>query len=121
MAKESADTSKNNSSSASASWFFGLMMGVLSGATLAFLIAPKSGSEIRGAIKKSAEDVPDKLREIIDDSLDLYASALNYSQLVIEEQTMGIKRAIAAGKLAAAKHREEIETGGTSVLPFQHH
>jgi hypothetical protein len=39
---------------------------------------------------------------------------------VIEEQTMRVKRAVAAGKLAAAKKREELEMGGTSVLPFQH-
>ena len=33
--------------------------------------------------------------------------------------TFSFKRAIAAGKLAAAKKREEIELGG-GQLPFQH-
>jgi hypothetical protein len=87
---------------------------------LAFLTAPKPGSEMRGAIKATATDMPDRVSELVDDSLDLYASALNYCQLVVEEQTMRLKRAVAAGKLAAAKKREEIELGGSSVLPFQH-
>jgi gas vesicle protein len=121
MAKKSAQSPPQSSAgNTTASWFLGLILGVFGGATLALLTAPRSGSEVRGAIKRTAKDVPDKLREIIDDSLDLYASALNYCQLVIEEQTMGIKRAVAAGKLAAAKKREELELGGSSVLPFQH-
>jgi hypothetical protein len=64
--------------------------------------------------------MPERVSELVDDSLDLYASALNYCQLLIEEQTMRLKRAVAAGKLAAAKKREELELGSSSVLPFQH-
>ena len=62
----------------------------------------------------------DEVNELLDDSLDLYASALNYFQLLVEEQTIRLKRAVAAGKLAAAKKREELELGSASVLPFQH-
>lgn len=121
MAKKSAKSQAQESvGNTTASWFLGLILGVFGGAALAMLTAPRSGSEIRGAIRRSAKDVPDRFREIIDDSLDLYASALNYCQLVIEEQTMGIKRGVAAAKLAAAKKREELEMGGSSVLPFQH-
>ncbi|MFX4377300.1 YtxH domain-containing protein, partial [Acinetobacter baumannii] len=69
------------------------MIGALGGAALALLTAPRSGSEMRGAIKQSASDIPDRVSTLVDDSLDLYASALNYSQLVIEEQTMRLKRA----------------------------
>jgi len=92
----------------------------LGGATIALLTTPKSGSEVRGVLRKTAKDVPNKLSEVLDDSLDLYASAINYFQLVIEEQAQRIKKAVAAGKLAAAKKREELELGGSSVLPFQH-
>jgi gas vesicle protein len=106
--------------SGTSSWFLGLLLGVAGGATLALLTAPKSGSEVRGAIKATATDMPNRLSEVVDDSLDLYASALNYCQLLLEEQTMRLKRAVAAGKLAAAKKREELEMGGSSVLPFQH-
>ncbi len=101
-------------------WFVGFLVGIFGGATLALLTTPKSGSEVRGVLKKSANDVPHKLSEVLDDSLDLYASAINYFQLVIEEQAQRIKKAVAAGKLAAAKKREELELGGSSVLPFQH-
>ena len=111
---------EETSGSGTGSWLLGLIIGALGGAALALLTAPRSGSEMRGAIKQSASDIPDRVSTLVDDSLDLYASALNYSQLVIEEQTMRLKRAVAAGKLAAAKKREEIELGGSSVLPFQH-
>jgi gas vesicle protein len=102
------------------SWFLGLIIGALGGATVALLTTPKSGNEVRGVLKKAASDVPNKVSDVLDDSLDLYALAINYCQLVIEEQSQRIKKAIAAGKLAAAKKREELELGGTSVLPFQH-
>jgi gas vesicle protein len=101
-------------------WLVGFFVGIFGGATLALLTTPKSGSEVRGVLKKSAHDVPSRLTEILDDSLDLYASAVNYFQLVVEEQGQRMKKAVAAGKLAAAKKREELELGGSSVLPFQH-
>jgi gas vesicle protein len=110
----------SKSSDNGGSWLLGLFVGVAGGATLALLTAPKSGSEVRGVIKNTANHLPEKMSELVDDSLDLYASALNYFQLVVEEQTVKIKRAIAAGKLAAAKKREELELGNASVLPFQH-
>ncbi len=101
-------------------WLVGLTLGALGGAAVALLTAPKPGREFRGQITDTARSIPDKANELVDDSLDLYASALNYCQLVVEEQTMRLKRAVAAGKLAAAKKREELELGGSSVLPFQH-
>ena len=101
-------------------WLLGFLVGILGGASLALLTTPKSGSEVRGVLKKTAGDVPDKLTEVLDDSLDLYASAINYFQLVVEEQAQRIKKAVAAGKMAAAKKREELELGGSAVLPFQH-
>lgn len=113
---------KNNESSGggTSAWFLGLLVGAAGGAALALLTTPKSGTEVRGALRKTAQDVPERISEVVDDSLDLYASGLNYAQLLIEEQTMRLKRAVAAGKLAAAKKREELEMGGSSVLPFQH-
>jgi gas vesicle protein len=101
-------------------WLFGLLIGLMGGAAIAILTTPKSGSEIRGKLRDTAEDLPERVSELVDDSLDLYASGVNYLQLVMEEQTMRLKRAVAAGKLAAAKKREELELGSTSVLPFQH-
>ncbi len=102
------------------SWLAGLVLGALGGAAVALLTAPKPGKEMRGQLADTASTIPDRVNELIDDSLDLYASGLNYLQLVVEEQTMRLKRAVAAGKLAAAKKREELEMGGSAVLPFQH-
>ena len=113
---------KNNDSAGSGtgSWLVGLLVGAAGGAALALLTAPKPGSEVRSVIKSTATDLPERVSELVDDSLDLYASALNYCQLLIEEQTMRLKRGVAAAKLAAAKKREELELGSSSVLPFQH-
>src|SRR5262250_813090 len=116
----SFQSSDESVSSGVGSWFVGLVIGALGGAAVALLTAPKPGKELRGVLQETAKTVPDRFNEIVDDSLDLYASTLNYLQLVIEEQTMRLKRAVAAGKLAAAKKREELETGGSAVLPFQH-
>lgn len=117
----SKKSSENNSDSGLLFWLAGLFVGAAGGATVAFLVAPKSGNEVRGEIRKTAQDMPEKMGEIVDDSLDLYASTLNYCQLLVEEQTSRMKRAVAAGKLAAAKKREEIELGGgATVFPLQH-
>lgn len=118
MSKDSNGAKR--SGSGTTSWLVGLVIGACGGAALALLTAPKSGSEVRGELKKTANHLPERMSELVDDSLDLYASALNYAQALIEEQTLRLKRAVAAGKLAAAKKREELELGGSSVLPFQH-
>lgn len=115
MARSSGEYSESSASS----WLLGLMVGALGGVAVAMLTAPRSGQEVRGAIRDTAKTVPDRLNELIDDSLDLYASTINYLQLVVEEQAMRLKRAVAAGKLAAAKKREELELGGPA-MPFQH-
>jgi hypothetical protein len=75
---------------------------------------------VRGHLKETARDLPERVSELVDDSLDLYASGVNYFQLLMEEQTMRLRRAVSAYKLAAAKKREELELGSSSVLPFQH-
>jgi gas vesicle protein len=114
------DSDDRNGGFGLGSWMFGLFLGLLGGATIAVLTTPKAGSEIRGKLRDTALDLPDRMSELVDDSLDLYASGVNYLQLVMEEQTMRLRRAVAAGKLAAAKKREELELGSSSVLPFQH-
>lgn len=120
MARYSDSDDRKDGGFGFGSWLIGLLLGVAGGATIAILFAPKSGNEIRGKLKETAQDLPDRVSELVDDSLDLYASGVNYLQLVMEEQTMRLRRAVAAGKLAAAKKREELEMGNSSVLPFQH-
>ena len=75
---------------------------------------------MRENIKLKARSLPDSASKIVDDTIDFYAGALNYGQLIIEEQTARVKDAYAAGKLAAAKRREELEMESGSVLPLQH-
>lgn|SRR6185437_7343847 len=120
MARYTDSEDRNDGGFGVGTWLFGLILGLLGGVTIAVLVTPKSGSEIRVKLRETARDMPDRVSELVDDSLDLYASGVNYLQLVMEEQTMRLRRAVAAGKLAAAKKREEQEMGGSSVLPFQH-
>jgi gas vesicle protein len=120
MARKYDSDDRNDGGFGFTSWLIGILLGVAGGATIAILFAPRSGNEIRGKIAETAQDLPDRVSELVDDSLDLYASGVNYLQLVMEEQTMRVRRAVAAGKLAAAKKREELEMGNSSVLPFQH-
>ena len=112
------EKSGNKSGSGLGGLIFGLLIGAVGGAALAFLTAPKSGDQMRHDLSRGAKDVPERLGEIVDDSLDLYASLINYAQVSVEEQAMRFNRALAAGKLAAAKKREEIELGGASQLPY---
>lgn len=123
MGKNCSHLSNNDSDSGFGlgSWLVGLFIGALGGVTVGLLTAPKSGKELRGDIKDGARALPERVSELMDDTLDLYASGVNYAQLAVEEQSMRVKRAVAAGKLAAAKKREELDYSSSTVLPFQHH
>jgi gas vesicle protein len=103
-----------------AAWLFGFLVGAVGGVTVGLLVAPKSGKELRGELRDNARNLPERASELMDDTLDLYASGVNYAQLAVEDQTMRVKRAVAAGKLAAAKKREELDYSSSSPLPFQH-
>jgi gas vesicle protein len=107
-------------SSNAGSWFFGLVLGLIGGTTVALLTAPRTGRETRRVLKESARDLPTKLGDLVDDSTHLYTTGLSYLQTVAEEQSGRLKKAMAAGKLAAAKKREELELGNSAVLSFQH-
>jgi gas vesicle protein len=107
-------------SSGTGSWLFGLALGVIGGTTIALLTAPRTGRQTREALKESARDLPAKLGDLVDDSTQLYTTGLSYLQTVAEEQTGRIRKAMAAGKMAAAKKREELELGNSAVLSFQH-
>lgn len=109
-----------DSGSGLGAWFVGLLFGLAGGVTLGLLTAPKAGKELREDIREGARNLPEKASELLDDTLDLYASGVNYAQLAVEDQTMRVKRAVDAAKLAAAKKREELDYSSSSVLPFQH-
>jgi gas vesicle protein len=75
MGRESYDNGSRNDNRGI--WIFGLVLGVLGGTAVALLTAPKTGREMRGAIKDTAQNMPGKVNELVDESLDVYASALN--------------------------------------------
>jgi len=55
-------------------WLFGLFIGALGGVTVGLLVAPKSGKDLRGDLKENARNIPERASELMDDTLDLYAS-----------------------------------------------
>lgn len=110
----------SNQGSGLGAWLFGLLLGTAGGVTFALLTAPKSGKELRGQLRERAKAIPERASELLDDTLDLYASGINQAQIAVEDQTMRVKRAVAAGKMAAAKKREELDYSSSAVLPFQH-
>jgi gas vesicle protein len=122
MSKDNVEirTCSASHDSCSCSWFCGLLFGVLGGLTLGILTAPSPGTETRGKLREKVRVLPDRVSELVDDTLDVYATGVNYLQVAMEEQSQRVKHAVAAGKLAAAKKREELEMGGQSALPFQH-
>jgi gas vesicle protein len=119
MGKNDAHNGSGSSTCGSCSWFFGLLLGILGGLALGIMSAPRPGSEVRGKLRETVNVLPERVSELVDDTLDVYATGVNYLQVIMEEQAQRIRRAVAAGKLAAAKKREELELGGSSVSPFQ--
>lgn len=111
---------QRNDSGSGLVWLIGLLLGALGGITIGLLAAPSPGRELRGKLRDGAQALPERVSELIEDTLDIYASGVNYAQLAVEEQAIRMKRAIHAGKQAAAKKREELDYSGSSMLPYQH-
>ncbi len=101
-------------------WFLGALVGILGGLAIGLLTAPRPGRDTRGQLKDTVRVLPDRVSELVDDSLDVYATSVNYLQVIMEDQTDRIKRSVNAAKMAAAKKREELEMEGGAILPFQH-
>jgi len=92
------------------SYGVGLLGGVVAGVLVGVLFAPKSGEEMR----KDLMEVTDKfcsendaLCKCKDSSLEL----INKTKYSVEKQLNKVLEAVRAGRMAAAKRREELETG----------
>lgn len=88
----------------------GLIVGVAAGAVVALLTTPKSGEEVRQDIKATlnrfVDDMPDEYRATEEKSKEMLFN-IKYS---FEKQVNKINSAIKAGRLAAAKRKEEMES-----------
>jgi len=100
----------SNFSDNAVSYGVGLIGGVIAGVVLGVLFAPKSGAEMRKDLMEVTDKLcseHDTLAKCKDSSLDL----INRSKYSVEKQFNKIYEAVKAGKMAAAKRREELETG----------
>lgn len=88
----------------------GLLAGLAAGAVIAVLTAPKSGEEIRQDLKATlnrfADDLPNEYQVTEAKSKEMIFK-IKYS---FEKQIARINEAIKAGKIAAAKRKEEVES-----------
>lgn len=81
------------------SWLAPFLVGGVTGAGIALLLAPKSGKELRKDIKLAAENTGEKIAATVEKGRELYS-----------EGAFAIKNAIHAGKTAfvdeVEKHRK---------------
>ena len=97
-----------------------LLVGVLIGAGIALLFAPKSGPETRQAIRRRARNASDAVKGVASDMTDQVASTLETATAKVEEQIDSarsaieskkrqVTRAMDAGREAARQARGDLE------------
>jgi gas vesicle protein len=82
------------------------LVGGVVGAGIAFLLAPKSGKELRKDITDIASDTRKKVATTIDKGRELYATTIDKGRELYAESTTAVKNAFEAGKGA---YMEEVE------------
>ena len=98
-----------------------LLLGVLIGAGVALLFAPRSGEETRRDIRRKARQAGDAVKgvasEVTGQVVDTYEGAkarveeqIDSARSAIEAKTRQVSRAMEAGREAAHQAREELET-----------
>ena len=97
-----------------------LLIGVLIGAGIALLFAPRSGAETRADIARRARSAGDKVRDVADEVtgqvVDTFEDArarveeqIDSARSAIESKKRQVSRAMAAGREAAAQARGDLE------------
>ena len=98
-----------------------LLVGVLIGAAVALLFAPRSGKETRGEIRRKARQAGDAVKGIAEEVTGQVAETYDGAKARVEEQIDQVRhavvtrkrqvsRAIEAGREAAVQARVELET-----------
>jgi gas vesicle protein len=93
----------------SVSFGMGLLFGIVAGVAAGVVLAPKSGEEMRQDLKNVIQNISneDEINNCKNVSIDM----INRMKYTIEKQLLKVNDAIKAGKMAAAKRREEMESG----------
>jgi len=101
----------SNRSDSSVSFGVGLLFGVLAGVATGILFSPKSGEEMRRDLKEIVSDIKGEINPDIIGTKNVSTDLINKIKYTIENQINKINSALKAGRLAAAKHKEELESG----------
>jgi len=88
----------------------GTLVGVLAGVAAAILFSPKSGEEMRKELRVAAKKIIKEKAPNIVYTNRINSSAFIRLQYTIESQFNKVIDAIKAGRMAAAKRREELES-----------
>jgi gas vesicle protein len=91
------------------SFGIGVLLGMGVGAAIGILIAPKSGEDMRSDLRDMAKNMPGNVNLNMDDTKDKAMNFIDKTRFGFEKQIKEIDDAIKAGKMAAAKKREELE------------
>jgi len=98
-------------SDSSVSFGVGLLFGVLAGVATGILFSPKSGDEMRQDLKEIVNDIKGEIQPDIIGTKNVSTDVINRVKYTVECQISKINNALKAGRLAAAKHKEELESG----------
>ncbi len=88
----------------------GIILGVLTGAVIGVLTAPKSGEEVRQKIKDTVDIYSSKKCDEIAKTRIASVNMIKKMGFTIEKQLNRLNDAVKAGRMAAAKRKEENNT-----------
>ncbi len=92
------------------SFGIGTLIGVIAGVAAAVILAPKSGEETRENLKTAVKNIVKENAPNFSYTRKINSNALARLQYTIENQFNKVIEAIKAGKMAAAKRKEELES-----------
>lgn len=93
------------------SFVMGLTAGLLGGAVLGLLFAPKSGDELREDLQDMARKLPDKINDEIKNPKGKTREFIEKTKYNIESQIDQAKQGREASRQAKAKQAEELSSG----------
>lgn len=92
-----------------AGFITGLALGALAGATLAMILAPQSGEDMRDILVAKAREAGERARDTAGDAGDL----LERGRRIVADAKARLDGAVAEGKDAAARQRTNLENEST--------
>ena len=86
----------------------GAVIGVVVGGSLALLLTPKAGREMRGDLGGAVEDLREKAEKLIDDLQGTTQDLVVRSREVLDQTRENLVRSVEAGKEAYVQKKSEL-------------